>query len=108
MQAGALRHRVLLQERSTAEDTFGQQKTTWTDYDTIWASVKPLSGRELLAAQAVNTEVTHKVVTRYQPGIKPSMRAIHADRIFEIQSVLDIEERHISLDLLCTEGLTEG
>jgi SPP1 family predicted phage head-tail adaptor len=70
--------------------------------------VAPMSGRELLAAEAVQSSLTHSVSIRYFAGLKPSMRIKYGDRLFDIQSVIDEDERHRTMTLLCVEGLSDG
>lgn len=108
MRAGSLRRQVMLQTRSPSEDTFGQQTQTWGGDTPVYADIEPLSGRELMAAQAVNTEITHQVVIRYRIGVTPAMRALYQGRVFNILSVIDDQMAHITLTLLCSEGLTTG
>lgn len=113
MRSGDLRHRVTFQRRSTVTDSFGAQSETWTDVATAWADISPLSGRELLAAQAVNVEISHTVTIRYQaqfagPKAVAAMRIVYGDRIFNIHSSLDVDERHRELKLTCSEGLNNG
>ena len=47
MRIGTLRHRVELQEPVENQDGYGEAERTYTTYATVWASVEPLSGREL-------------------------------------------------------------
>lgn len=108
MQAGTLRKRITLQARSIVQDGLGQQVATWTDVSTIWASIEPLGGRELMLAQAIKSESTHKVQTRYRPGVTAAMRIKYGSRIFNIQNVMDEEERHRLLIINCNEGLNDG
>lgn len=113
MRAGDLRHRVTFQKRGSSTDTFGAQSTTWADVATVWADISPLSGRELLAAQALNVEISHKVTIRYQqqfagPKAVAAMRILYGDRIFNIHASLDVDERHKTVELSCAEGLTNG
>jgi len=108
MQSGQLRKRLTIQQRSTAQDSYGQPLTAWADVATVWGAVEPLNGRELLAAEAVQSEITHQVVMRYRPGITAKMRVLYGSRVFDIQNVLDENERHRMLTLLCLEGLTDG
>lgn len=108
MQSGQLRKRLTIQQRSAAQDSYGQPLTTWTDVATVWGAVEPLSGRELMAAEAVQAEVTHQVVIRYRPGISAKMRIAYGARLFDIQNVLDENERHRILTLLCLEGMSDG
>lgn len=117
MRSGDLNRRIILQQRSTAQDTFGQQSTTWTDFATVWAKVEPLSGREQMAAQAMQSSVTHQITIRYQtqfadPKVMAAMRATltkdGVTRIFNILDARDEEERRHSLIMDAEEGLNDG
>jgi SPP1 family predicted phage head-tail adaptor len=108
MQAGQLRKRVTVQQRSTTQDTHGQPLTEWTEYMTVWAAVQPLSGRKLIEAEALHSETTHEVLMRYHAGITAKMRVMYGEKIFNVQNVIDEDERHRHLTLLCSEGLNDG
>ncbi len=108
MRLGPLRHRINIQARSATVDEFGQESETWTTLNTVWASVEPLSGRELLAAQQVQGETTHRVRMRFQAGITTSHRILFNLRPFNIQSVINKNEAGAFLELLCTEGPSNG
>ena len=59
MQAGKLRHRITIQTRADTQDGFGQPVATWVNFVTNEpAEKRDLSGRELIAAQAVHSETT--------------------------------------------------
>lgn len=85
----------------------------WPTVVTRWASIKPLSGRELFMAQQVRADVTHKVVLRYfkdgttfslRAGVKPTMRLVYQQRRkLNVVSCIDIDELHEELELLCIE-----
>ncbi|HCZ15773.1 MAG TPA: head-tail adaptor, partial [Candidatus Accumulibacter sp.] len=49
LSAGTLRKRITLQQQSLSVDSYGQQVITWTDVATVWASLEPSVGRELVA-----------------------------------------------------------
>lgn len=103
MNISKLRHRVTIQNKVTLPDGYGGVTSTWQDVATVWASVEPLNGRELYAAQQVKAELTHRIRIRYMSGIKPEMRIAFDNRTFEIEAIIDPEERHESLELLCSE-----
>ncbi len=105
MKIGHLRHRVTIQKKHITTDVLKQQKETWADIATVWASVEPLSGREYFAARQTNTDVTVKVIMRYRPGVSTDMRIIFNDRVFEIISVINHHERCRILVLMCREVL---
>ncbi len=104
MRAGDLRNRVKIQSKSVTRNTFGEEVVSWVDVATVWAAIEPLSGREFLAAQAVNAELTVRIRIRYRTGIDSSMRVLFGTRVFEIISppinpVSDKRELH----LMCKE-----
>lgn len=113
MRSGELRHRITLQSRSTAKDSFGGQVDIWTDVLPVWACIKPLSGRELMAAQAVQSETTHSIEIRYNPlfgdpETVTSLRALYGTRIFNITGSINEDERNRMLTLSAKEGLNHG
>jgi SPP1 family predicted phage head-tail adaptor len=108
IRAGRLRHKILLQRKAMTTDDYGGPVETWTDFSTPWASVEPLSGRELANAQAVNAETTTKITMRYLAGVTAADRIIFEGRFYNIQSVIDEEMRHRQLVILASEGLNEG
>jgi SPP1 family predicted phage head-tail adaptor len=113
MRTGAMRRRITLQSRDATVDANGGQVTSWTNVATVWASIEPLSVRELLAAQSVQSEISHKITLRYQPALASmkalaAMRALYGTRIFSIAGGMNLDERNRELDLLATESLNNG
>lgn len=114
MQAGLLCKRLVLQQRSTAQDgTYGQQVIAWTTIATVWGQVESLSGAQLNKAQSIYNNVTHRVTVRYQTllaDIKQvgSYRILLGSRIFDVGASLNVDERNRTVELLCEEGLNDG
>lgn len=108
MNAGKLRHRVTIQELVRADDGYGGITETWQDVATVWAAVEPLRGSERYRAQQVQSELAYKVTMRYRAGIKPQMRLVYGGRVLEIEAVIDVEELHRWLELLCSEVVQNG
>lgn len=107
--AGRLRHRVDIHVRDAAQDSHGQELTTWNSFLThVAAEVTPLAGRELAAAQAIHGETTHAVVIRFRAGITPAHRVVYQGRVFNVLGLIDMGMRHRYLSLLCSEGLNQG
>lgn len=103
MNIGKLRHRVTIQERTVEKDDVGQAIETWDTFDTVWASVEPLRGREYFAAAQANAQVTHKVTIRYLDGVLPTMRVLFGSRVLTIDAILNTEERNREMVLMCEE-----
>ena len=129
MRAGRLRHRVLLQHATDAGDTYGEQDQTWyvdADPAILYAEVRALQGQERFRAQQVQPEVSHAVRIRYRDDVAPDDRLIvgsaspeiegvmiadepddltrlFGSKVLQIESVIDVNEQHKELQLLCRE-----
>lgn len=114
MKAGKLRHKVAIQEfalGSPQQKPSGEPDGAWANVagiSSIWASIEPLKGRELFAAQEHHSEVEVRIRIRYRAGITAAMRVVHGGLYYAIAAVLDPELRHRELELLCKQGVTEG
>ena len=103
MRAGQLRHRVTIQQKSVARNSYGEEVITWADVDTVWASVEPLRGREFIEMRRAGAEVTTRIRMRYRSGIAPEMRVVYGSHTYDIKSVVHVEERQRELHLMCRE-----
>lgn len=98
--------RVTFQTRGSGQGSTGQPSGAYTAIMTAWAAVKPISGREYFNASGERAEVTHEIDVGYcseLASLKPKDRAVFGSRIFNIKSVLNLEERGRKLLLMCTE-----
>ena len=109
LNAGDLNKRIVLEEDvGTEVSESGEHVEQWQDFGGsgnggAWASIDPLSGRELWNALQVQPDVTHKITIRYRSGVNPKMRIKFGTRYFNIVSVIDREEMRTAMDLTCTE-----
>lgn len=107
---GRLNKRVTIQSQVTTQDGLGTESTNWSDVTTCWAWVRPVSGRELLAAQQPQVVHDTRIRVRFQSGvaITAKMRVNFGGRLYDIVGVLDLDEEHEYLDLLCKQGANKG
>lgn len=68
--------------------------------------MEPISGREFWAGHQVQAEVTHRIRMRYLPGVRPTMKVFFGEREFEIESIINWQERNIDLQLMCKEKVS--
>ncbi|WP_283149736.1 phage head closure protein [Silvimonas soli] len=110
MRIGKLRHRINIQQRAIQRDGFGQPLLVWENVTPtpVWASVEPLRGREFIAAQQQQAELTTRIRMRYRPGITAAMRVLHGETIYNIVAPIDVEMRHVELQLMCNSGVNDG
>jgi len=111
MRAGSLRHKITFQQLTVANDTWGHSTETWTDYKTTQASIWSLRGVEKMESLKLDNEITHKIRIRYITGLTPKMRISYYDyktestRYFNILSLLNIDERNISYEIMANEEI---
>ena len=109
MRAGQRRHQVVIQSKNITTDGYGGAVETWSNFATgVWAAVEPLQGRELTNAQAVFAETTTKISMPYLTGVTTAHRITNGGKIYNIQSIVNIEMRNRDLIILASEGLNEG
>jgi len=70
---------------------------------TVWGAISTLSAAEATTAGTIQTTATYLVRTEFHPGITTETRLTFGGRTFEVQSVQNVDERNICLDLLCAE-----
>ncbi|AIR90225.1 phage head closure protein [Pseudomonas cremoricolorata] len=112
MRAGDLRHQVEIQHKVASRDPvtleFGEPE--WQVLAKVWAQINPLSARDLIAAQAAQSEATARIVIRYRPGVLSTMRIIHRDELYSIegQPLEDPNSGREYLTLLVSKGIKDG
>ena len=103
MRAGELRHRVEIQRASSApQDSYGQPIPVLATIATVWAAIRPLTARELLAAQQVQAEVSHKITIRYT-DIKHTDKMKFGTRLFSVVGIRNLDERKEELEITALE-----
>lgn len=110
IDAGKLRHRVMLQARQEIIDPVtGARDYAWVDVGKMWASVEPLSARDFVAANAVQSQVTARITIRHRDDVTAGMRIAHQGKLYDITGVLaDRDSGREYLTLPCAEGASAG
>lgn len=103
MDIGKLDKLIKIQRLGVGVDALGQPEEDWQDLATVWGSCNDLSGKEFLAAQAINSQVSSKVVIRYRLDVDASARLVIDAQAYAIESVL-IGGRNQYLTLMCKRG----
>ena len=111
--AGKLNRRITLQARGAGFDDYGQPSEAWADVATLWASIKPISGREKLRAMAVDVQTSQTVMIRYNPDYLPATKVTgwrikYQDRYLSITAAIDLDDAHEYIVFDCIEGVDHG
>lgn len=84
-KASTLRQRItVLKQTSGRSPTGAVLAPTWTTYLTLWASMEPLSVKDVLTAQAANSQTIARCIIRYRADIDSTMKIEHNGRRYEI------------------------
>jgi SPP1 family predicted phage head-tail adaptor len=104
MDFARLRNRITFIKPTNTQNETGENVSSFEEYITVWASVVPVTGKEYIESQKLRAETTYKIATRYIAGITTDMKIKYGDKIFEIVSVLNLNERNIELQFVCFEA----
>lgn len=111
MQAGRLRTQVTIEQLlcgSPQQLPTGEPDESWATLYTAWAHIQPVLGREYFAAEQVQSKVDTKIRIRYRSGITAAMRVVAGGVNYNIEAVMDIDNRHEEIILMCSTGVNNG
>lgn len=104
MRAGQLRHKITIEQLDTSTaDAMGAAVKIWTLFCVCWARVQPVSGKEFFNANQERAQISHKIRIRYVAEITPAHRVNFGGRLFNIQTVINFDERNRELEILAVE-----
>lgn len=105
-----MKRRITFQISDDHRDETGQVIHEWRDLATVWAEIRAISGRELMASGALLSEATIRIWTRYRADITTANRIIYRlpnirGQIYGILAVIP-DADHSRLELLCKGGIS--
>lgn len=105
-----LRHRVTIEQRSVSQDSSGDMVTTWSTFAAnVPAEVAPLSVREFIGSQSLQSAITARIMIRYRAGLTADMRILHNGKIYNPQGWLPDPDSGLDyVTAPCTEGTNQG
>lgn len=89
MDAGQLDRRVKLMQVVETQNAVGEVVLTYTEVATLWAHIKPLTGRELFAANQVVAEATRRIFIRWRSDVTEKHKIEYEG---ELHDILHISE----------------
>ena len=106
LAAGKMRHLVDFQkDTSTAQGTRGHTTANWITQFRGYCEITPLSGDELIQARQVYATVTHQITTRfcYSSTPDPTWRVKYGSRLFNVVSIVNVDERNEYWQIMAVE-----
>ena len=102
---GELRQRVILQRRAEVADAGGGVSLSWSDIAELPAGILPLAGSERVRAMRGQPVQNFLIRLRYRGDITPADRLLFGQRVLNIRSVQNVNERNQWLECRCEEGV---
>ncbi|MCP3680269.1 MAG: phage head closure protein [Gammaproteobacteria bacterium] len=101
IQSGKLRHKISIQSLVETQSSFGEPVQSWSSFTTnVWASIEPLKMQERFIADQFMSNVEKKITIRFTTGIEPKQRVINNSLSYDIESIINPDERNRELQLL--------
>ena len=107
MRSGRLRNRLVLQSKTYTTDSYGAQIVGWSTQATVWGAIEPLSGKEYLAQQQIQSEIMVRIVIRYRSDITTAWRITNDGLYYDIENILNENSRDRMLTIYCRQGVSE-
>lgn len=110
-RAGQYRHRIDIQDwvEIRDEQTGGFEEKWVTVFRGVPARIAPASGREFLAAAAIQSEIVARIVIRHRPGLNAKQRILHNGDIYNVHAWLpDQESGRDYVSAPVSKGVNEG
>lgn len=111
MNAGKLRHRIVLDEPIVTPDDAGGEIVDWRPFYRVWASVEPLKGREQLLSEQILAEMDTRIRIRWSPSvdaITAQWRARHQNVIYNFKSVARVDYGRREIEIMAASGTNDG
>ncbi len=93
VQIGRMDRKITLRQRVLSRDSMGGVSETWQDMAVVFAEKLDIIGREFIAAQQVNAEISTKFRIRYRVDINTTWRISYDGRDYDIISIAELGRR---------------
>lgn len=85
MRASKLRQRITVYKQTSGRSPTGAVlPPTWTAWIVLWASIEPLSVKDVLSAQTSGSQITARCLLRYRGDITSHMQIDWKGKRYEI------------------------
>src|SRR5690348_6639680 len=101
IRAGELRHSITFrQNTATTSDGYGQETVTGGVFaENVPAKIQPTAGMERMLGPQLVAQTSHLITMRYLPGVTADMWIQFGTRRFDINAIVNVEERNIKHEL---------
>ena len=107
MNPGQLDQRITLEQESRVPDDQGGAVSTWATLATVWAEVRPLSGRERAELASVQAPATYRFRIRRRADVTDTMRIGWNGGTYNIRFIADAGGRELYMTIDAERGVAQ-
>jgi SPP1 family predicted phage head-tail adaptor len=93
LDAGQFDRRVVILERVETQNAVGEVVLSYVPFKTVWAHVKPTTGRELFTANQTLAQASLRVFIRYMENITEKHKVEHEGVQYDINHIAEYGRR---------------
>jgi SPP1 family predicted phage head-tail adaptor len=97
------KHRISIERNVLTDDGAGGFSEAWTVVDELWGAVSPIQAWQQYRNASVGVDTSHHIKVHGRAEILETDRLLFKDRVFEILTIEDIQEREILKLITCKE-----
>ena len=99
MQRGRLNTRIEIIQNTAAADGQGGFTSTWTNYATRWAEVKPIKAMERFKDGQIENPIEVIFRLQYDSAITETMRVRYDGKQYEIRGLVNMSNADTELEI---------
>lgn len=103
LNSGRLKKKIVIYGYQSMQNPLGGEKVLLEKKAIVWAEMKPVRGTEFLEYYKDANALQYKITIRYRSGVTEKDVLEYNDRQFEINSIININEENVALEIYCTE-----
>ena len=102
---GAMRHKIIIQQVTSTTDAGGGRSVAWSNYKTVFAHVQQLSAQVKYDTGIVEEKGLYEFTMRFLTGVSTRNRISFDSKLFNIDSVINMDERKKYIVIRAKEGV---
>lgn len=104
VEAGKLRHRVVLEQRAQAAGPSGALVETFAEVDEVWGGVEATRGSVYAAGLQLEERITHRITLRWRnPAGFNFIRELETGHRYKVRDSRDPDGRRTTLEIMAEE-----
>lgn len=103
-RVGELDQLITFERQSIVADGLGGGDLSWASVGSVWAHVRPLSGREITDFDRVNAAAKHLFIIRWPIEINESDRIVWDGVFYNIRAIKTPKSRNLYCEIEAERG----